>query len=284
MSNHLNMLMQNYCKPVTLAGSFTHDLFPLERECGEGKTLLAKAPASELLQVQEFDPCGLELTYRDEVTGAELPVFAVFNLEGKQQTPYEITANLPPTFAERSALQARLPFEKAQSFVKKLNERRMKAERAITIAVGILGIIPVLAYVLWRLIGAVGTEPFVVLGGWLLGAMLVYIVSLYLLDRLCPWKKMVITAEFNGILPREAREKARQARNHFENLYLVIDQQGRWKSDLLPDPAASALDPLLIGEVKQAGESRFFVVHQFELTAAEQYLADEFSVKPDHDF
>jgi hypothetical protein len=280
MSNHLNMLMQNYCKPVTLAGKFTHDLFPLERECDEGKTLLAKAPAV-FLQVQEFDPCGLEHSYRDAVTGAELPVFAVFNLEGKQQSTYEITADLLPTFSERAALQAKLPFDKTQLFVKKMNEQRLKVERALTIAVGVLGTLPVLEYVLWRLIGAGGTEPFVFLGGWLLGAMLVYMVGLNLLDRLCPWKKLVITAEFNGILPKEARDKARVARDHFDNLYLVVDQQGRWRSDVLADPAARALDPLLVGEVKQAGKSRFFVIHQFDLTEAEQYLADEFAVKPD---
>ena len=280
MSNHLNVLMQNYCKPVTLAGKITCDLFPLEKECGEGKTLLAKAPGV-LLQVQEFDRCGLEQTYRDEVTGAELPVFAVFNLEGKQQSTFEITADLLPTFSERTGLEAKLPFKKSQSFVKKINERRMKVERAITVVIGMLGTLPVLAYGLSRLIGAGGTEPFVFLGGWLLGAMLVYMASLNLLDRLCPWKKLVITAEFDGILPREAREKARTARDHFDNLYLVVDQQGRWKSDVLPDPAPRALDPLLVGEVKQAGKSRFFVIHQFDLTEAEQYLADEFSVKPE---
>ncbi|MBV9644410.1 MAG: hypothetical protein JO334_12630 [Verrucomicrobia bacterium] len=280
MSNHLNLLMQNYCRPVTLAGKITHDLFPLEKGCGEGKTLLAKAPAV-LLQVQEFDPCGLAQSYRDEVTGAELPVFAVFNLEGKQQSTFEITADLLPTSSDRSGLEAKLPFEKGQSFVKKMNERRMRVERAITIIIGMLGTLPVLAYGLSRLMGAGGTEPFVFLGAWLLGAMLVYMIGVNLLDRLCPWRKLVITAEFNGILPREAREKARTARDHFDKLYLVVDQQGRWKSDVLPDPAPRALDPLLVGEVKQGGTSRFFVIHQFDLTQAEQYLADEFSVKPD---
>ncbi|MBV9105166.1 MAG: hypothetical protein JO313_03995 [Verrucomicrobia bacterium] len=280
MSNHLNLLMQNYCRPVTLAGKITHDLFPLEKGCGEGKTLLAKAPAV-LLQVQEFDPCGLAQSYQDKVTGAELPVFAVFNLEGKQQSTFEITADLLPTSSDRSGLEAKLPFEKGQSFVKKMNERRMRVERAITIIIGMLGTLPVLAYGLSRLMGAGGTEPFVFLGAWLLGAMLVYMIGVNLLDRLCPWRKLVITAEFNGILPREAREKARTARDHFDKLYLVVDQQGRWKSDVLPDPAPRALDPLLVGEVKQGGTSRFFVIHQFDLTEAEQYLADEFSVKPD---
>src|ERR1700759_2852793 len=76
MSQNLNMLLQNYCRPVTVAGKTTHDLFPLEKECEEGKPYLAKAPTI-LLDVQEFDPSGLEQSYRDESTGAELPVFAV---------------------------------------------------------------------------------------------------------------------------------------------------------------------------------------------------------------
>jgi hypothetical protein len=104
-------------------------------------------------------------------------------------------------------------------------------------------------------------------------------VGVYLLERFSPLKKLVITAEFNGILPREAREKARAARDHFDNLYLIVDQQCRWKSELLPDPAPRSLDPLLVGEVTQAGESKFFMIHQFELTEAERYLADEFAVK-----
>jgi hypothetical protein len=37
------------------------------------------------------------------------------------------------------------------------------------------------------------------------------------------------------------------------------------------------LDPLLIGEVKQGRRRKFFVIHQFDLTEAEQYLADEFA-------
>ena len=92
---------------------------------------------------------------------------------------------------------------------------------------------------------------------------------------------LIITAEFNGILPKEAREKARAAKDHFDNLYLIIDQQKRWKSALLPDPRPRALDPLLIGELKQGRRSKFFLIHQFDLTGAEQYLTDEFTTNPD---
>jgi hypothetical protein len=114
-------------------------------------------------------------------------------------------------------------------------------------------------------------------GGWILGAFLAYVLSLFVLNRICPWKKLVISAEFDGILPREVREKARAAKEHFDNLYLIVDQQNRWKSALLPDPRPRALDPLLIGEVKQGRRRKFFVIHQFDLTEAEQYLADEFA-------
>lgn len=279
MSQNLNMLLQNYCRPVTVAGKTTHDLFPLEKECEEGKTYLAKAPTI-LLEVQEFDPSGLEQSYRDESTGAELPVFAVFNLEGEQRCTFEITPELLPLAADPTSLQAKMPLQRAQPFVKKVNARRMKAERTINIAVGILGILPAMVYLWFRMTGAEDTKPLVYLGGWLLGAMLAYIVSLNLLERFYPWKKLVISADFDGILPREAREKAHAARAHFDHLHIIVDQQSRWRSEVLPDPAPRALDPLLIGELKQAGRSKYYVIDKFDLTEAEQYLADEFVVKP----
>jgi len=37
----------------------------------------------------------------------------------------------------------------------------------------------------------------------------------------------------------------------------------------------------LIGERKEGRGRKFYVIHQFDLTEAEQYLADEFATKPD---
>jgi hypothetical protein len=279
MSNNLSLLRQNYCRPTTVTGNRTHQLFPLEKECDEGKALLAKTPAP-ILHVQEFDPSGLEQTYRDEATGAELPVFAVFNLEGKQQLTCEITTEFFPVPADPTSLPAKIPFRKSQAFVRKINERRTRAERMVTILAGAFGVLPASVCLLSRVTSGTAA-PIALTGEWALGAMLLYallyMLSLYFVDRLCPRKKLVITAEFNGLLPREAREEARAARVHFDNLYLVVDQQNRWKSELLPDPAPRALDPLLVGELKEGGECKFFVIHQFDLTAAEQYLADEFA-------
>ena len=279
MSHNLNLLRQNYCRPTTVTGKTAHHLFPLEQECDQGKTFLAKAPVT-LLHLQEFDPSGLEQTYRDEATGAELPIFAVFDLEGDHQFNFEITAESVPTVADFNSLSAHLPFKKTQAFVKKINERRIKAEQAITPISGVLGILPALAYLLATInvLGGAAVPQILII--WIFGAGVAYLLSLSVLDRLSPWKKLVITAEFNGILPKEAREKACAVKDHFDNLYLIIDQQHRWKSALLPDPRPRALDPLLIGEFEQGNRRKFFLIYQFDLTEAEQYLVDEFATKP----
>ena len=279
MNNSLDLLRQNYCRPATVTGKRDHYLLPLEKECNEGKALLAQAPVP-LLHLQEFDPSGLEQTYRDEATGAELPVFAVFNLEGDHQLAFEITTESVSTPADPTSLPAHLPFRRTQAFVQKTNERRIKAERAITPISGILGIVPALVYLFATITVVGGATAPQILVIWIFGAGLAYILSQSVLDRLCPWKKLAITAEFNGILPKEAREKARAVKDHFDNLYLIVDQQNRWKCALLPDPLRRALDPLLIGELKQGDRHKFFLIHQFDLTEAEQYLADEFATKP----
>jgi hypothetical protein len=143
----------------------------------------------------------------------------------------------------------------------------------------------VLTYIFTHIsVMAMAALPYVLMGGWGLGTFLAYLSGLFVLNRLLPRKKLVITAEFNGILPKEAREKARAAKDQFDKLYLIVDQQHRWKSALLPDPSPRASDPLLIGELKRGRCRKFFLVHQFDLTEAEQFLADEFASKADGTF
>jgi hypothetical protein len=284
MSQNLNLLRQNYCRPATFTGKKNRDLFPLEKECEEGKALLAKTPNTRL-HLQEFDPYGLHQTYQDESTGAELPVFAVFDLEGSHQIACEITTDSVSATARTNGLPAYIPLKRTQAFVTKINDRRIKADRALTRLAVILGIVPVLTYIFTHIsVMAMAALPYVLMGGWGLGTFLAYLLGLFLLNRILPWKKLVITAEFNGILPKEAREKARTAKAQFDKLYLIVDQQYRWKSALLPDPSPRALDPLLIGELKRGRCRKFFLIHQFDLTEAEQYLADEFASKADGAF
>jgi hypothetical protein len=284
MSQNLNLLRQKYCHPATLSGKKTHYLFPLEKECEQGKALLAKAPETPL-RLQEFDPYGLQQTYRDHATGVELPVFAVFDLEGDHHLTWEITTDSLPTTSKPKSLPAYIPFQKTQASVVRMNERRMNLERAVTRVSLILGVFPALTYLFAHNATMNGAAiPYVLVGGWLVSALLAYLLGLSLLDWLLPWKKLVLSAEFNGILPKEAREKARAAKDHFDNLYLIVDQQHRWKSALLPDPRPRALDPLLIGELKRGRCRKFILIHQFDLTEAEQYLADEFAMKTDENF
>ncbi len=285
MSDNLNLLRQAYCRPGTARGKTIHHLFPLERACDQGKTLLVKAP-NKMLQLEEFDPAGLERTYRDEATGAELPVFAIFDLAGDNRVAFEISTRSTPRSGDPDSLFAHLPLEKAQTFVQKVNERRIKAEGVlgrISVMLGaLLGIIPAAVYVFSHPTGiASRLAAFILVGGWAFAALLIYVIGVSLLDWRCPWQKLVISAEFDGILPREAREKARAARAYFDNLYLIVDQQHRWRSEFLADPGPRALDPLLIGELAQGNQRKFFVIDQFDLTAAEQYLAAEFATMPE---
>jgi hypothetical protein len=111
MSQNLNLLRQNYCRLATFTGKRTRCLFPLERECEQGKTLLAKAPKT-LLHLQEFDPYGLQQTYRDEATGAELPVFAVFDLEGNHQFAVEIRRIRSPQLPSLTAFPRTFHFKR----------------------------------------------------------------------------------------------------------------------------------------------------------------------------
>ena len=147
MSENLSLLRRNYCRPGSFAAKRTDHLFPLEEECREGKALLATAPKT-LLHFQEFDPRGLEQTYREEVTGAELPVFAVFDLEGNHQLAFEITIDSLLTADQPKNLPAYLPFELTQAFIKKINARRMKFESSLARLSVLLGIFLVLSLLL----------------------------------------------------------------------------------------------------------------------------------------
>jgi hypothetical protein len=52
----------------------------------------------------------------------------------------------------------------------------------------------------------------------------------------------------------------------------------------MPLTVEDGLDPLLIGEVKRGRCRKFFLIHQFDLTEAEQYIADEFATHADGAF
>jgi hypothetical protein len=279
MNYNLNMLRQNYCRPANPTTNAMAELFPLERGCEQGRILSAKA-SKAVLQLTEFDPCGLEQTYRDEATGVELPVFGVFNLEGDHRCAFEIAVDSVPTHADRGSLQGHLPFKKTQNFVRKLNQRNIMVERLVAFVCGTLGSIAAVVAIVSETIGAIPAfSPFAVLAGAAVGAFFAYMVIVAVVDLFVPRIRLVITAEFNGIFPRETREKARAAKQQFDKLYLIVDQQGRWQATLLPDLMPREFDPLLVGELNEKSGRKYFLIDQFNLTVAEQYLIDEFALR-----
>ena len=90
-----------------------------------------------------------------------------------------------------------------------MNERRMKAQRAVTQISVIVGIFPVLTNLFTYLTATRGVAvPYVLWGGCLVSALLAYLLGLSVLDWLLPWKKLVISAEFNGTNTLESQRSS----------------------------------------------------------------------------
>jgi hypothetical protein len=270
-------------------------LFPLEKSTHEGKTVVAKSPW-KTLRYLKFDPSGLRQTYRDQTTGAELPVFAVFNLEGSSELRADIGMDRTTVFDASLNLANHLPFGEAQKFLEGVNQ---KALRTLSIARAWYRRVGLLAAFVVALIVAAYLVPhpaarlpqgtptltfdifFFAFGAFITALCMFHLVTFGIVGNLFPVKKLFLTATFDGILPKETRRKATQARGHFDNLYLVVDQRNRWKSELLPVPASALLDPLLIGEKRERSRSSYFLIDQFDLTKAEDYLIAEFLINPE---
>lgn len=294
MSDNLTLLRQQHCRPAALAAAAAErGLFELERQTEAARRL--RRPATRpgpRLPYPELDPAGLKRTYRDAASGLPLPVFAVFNLEGSAQLHAYIGATRRTVYGAGLRLANHLPFEQAQQHLKRLNRRNLQAWRwalglwgALALGVGLAAVLqgPGAA----ALAAAGGGGP----GGWAAalaqGALLAgaaagatLLVGLLLsagpLNRAFPPQTLSLSASFEGLLPAATRARALRARAHFERLYVVVDQQQRWQSALLPVPASVLLDPLLVGEKREGGRSRYYLLEQFELTGAEAYLASEF--------
>src|SRR5260370_37248696 len=95
-----------------------------------GKTMVAKSPW-KTLRYLKFDPLCLRQICCDQTTGAELPVFAVFNLEGSSELRADIGMDRRPVFDASLNLANYLPFGRAQKFLEGVNQ---KALRTLSIA------------------------------------------------------------------------------------------------------------------------------------------------------
>jgi hypothetical protein len=288
MSDNLTLLREQHCRPAGLLDKADKDLFPLERQTEAARRLRSQA-SGQRRPYLELDPAGLKRTYRDAQSGLPLPVFAVFNLEGSPQLHAYIGATRRTAYGAGLSLANHLPFEQTQQHLKQLNRRNLQAWRVALWAWGLLALGVGLAAVLGP--GAAAAGPGggpgalaqgALLAGASFGATLLVglLLSAGFINRACPPQTLSLSASFEGLLPAATRAKALRARAHFDQLYLVVDQQQRWQSALLPVPASVLLDPLLVGEKREHFRSRYYLIDQFDLTQAEDYLASEFLQVP----
>lgn len=272
MSDNLTLLREQHCRPAGLLDKADKGLFPLERQTEAARQLRSQATGQRRPYL-ELDPAGLKRTYRDGHSGLPLPVFAVFNLEGSPQLHAYIGAVRRTAYGAGLSLANHLPFEHIQQHLKQINRRNLQAWRVALWAWGVVA-------------GAVGLAALLAQGALLLGAsagatlLVGLLLSAGVINRAFPPQTLSLSASFEGLLPAATRAKALRARAHFDHLYLVVDQQQRWQSALLPVPASVLLDPLLVGERRERFRSRYYLIDQFDLTQAEDYLAGEFLQAP----
>ena len=292
MSDNLTLLRTQHCRPAGLPDKPDKGLFPLERQTEAARRLRSHA-AGQRRPYLQLDPAGLKRTYRDARSGLPLPVFAVFNLEGSPQLHAYIGARRRSRYGAALNLANHLPFEQTQRHLQGLNGPNLRAWRraaglwaALGLAAGLGALLgpgaPALAAHAAGGGGAAALAHGALLFGASLGATLLggALLSAGVINRLWPPQTLSLSASFEGLLPAATRAKALRARAHFDQLYLVVDQQQRWQSALLPVPASVLLDPLLVGEKRERFGSRYYLIDQFELTAAEDYLASEFVQPP----
>src|SRR5260221_11608183 len=100
------------------------------------------------------------------------------------------------TYAEPGSLTSFLPFELSLDFVKEINAARMRAGRIALLMSAVAGIVGVLVFFLSHNPGVKPAAlPFLVIGVWSFAAFLPYLFAEFLLNRIRPWKKLVLTAE-----------------------------------------------------------------------------------------
>lgn len=292
MSDNLTLLRQQHCRPAGLRDQPDKGLFALERQTEAARRLRSHAGGPRRGYL-ELDPAGLKRTYRDERSGLPLPAFAVFNLEGSPQLHAYVGAVRRTRYGAGLSLANHLAFEQTQQHLKGLNGRNLRAWRVALGAWGLVALGVALAALLgpgapaWGAAGGLGgwaaaLGQGALLAGASFGATLLVglLLSGGIINRAYPPQTLSLSASFEGLLPAATRAKALRARAHFDRLYLVVDQQERWQSALLPVPASVLLDPLLVGEKREGFRSRYYLIDQFELTLAEDYLASEFLSDP----
>jgi len=108
-----------------------------------------------------------------------------------------------------------------------------------------------------------------------------HLVTFGIVGNLFPVKKLFLTATFDGISRKKPgrRPSTPEATSIIFTWSLTNRTAGR--ANCFPSPTSALLDPLLIGEneKREGSRSSYFLIDQFDLTKAEDYLIAEFLIK-----
>jgi hypothetical protein len=84
--------------------------------------------------------------------------------------------------------------------------------------------------------------------------------------------------QFDGQIPDDVRAIYHKEKSNFDSIHLICDAKNRWVSETRPLPPPNP-DPLLVGVKRlKSGKDLVFLLAKFDLTPAEQYVADEFAI------
>ena len=166
--------------------------------------MVAKSPW-KTLRYLKFDPSGLSQTYREQTTGAELPVFAVFNLEGSSELRADIGMDRKPVIDASLNLANYLPFDGAQKFLEGVNQKALRTldiARAWYARVGLLSAfvaaLIVVAYLVLHPAAPLAQETpnpafgifFFAVIGYITALCIVHVVIFRIVGDLFPVKKL----------------------------------------------------------------------------------------------
>lgn len=85
-----------------------------------------------------------------------------------------------------------------------------------------------------------------------------------------PIRKWAMSAKLGGAIPEQSREIIQNARKEFQKVFLICEVN-KWSLKETSEPQPTDPDPLVVG----CSNGAYYLVHKFDLTNAEDWLARE---------
>lgn len=288
-SGRLNHLKNEFCGPTL---ELDEEILPCEAPVA---ALLQKSTppnTPEGMLPGEFDPNGLNQTYRDHALNMELPRFAAVNVRKTAHTIQIEKSTLQKS--KSTSLSSswndldgkytpRCQFLPSHTGLQKLRES--EAIRKTILAsfclpaflVAASQISPLLSqYHIWTsrltLPNWLGAGMPALAAGTLAAALVLLILWPILKNLGKRTLQEKVSFQLPGFVPDKIRTQIKNLAPHYDDLYLVCDAENAWEThgtEYLSEQKKKELDPLLIGEKK----GKFFLLGWFDLSEKERKLA-----------